>query len=686
MSLGLTAVGKLGLHICAWPLSRLAPSAPPVSTLTQTQSPATLCTLSRLLANLALDPLNIPRLQEVGVVRELSHSLFFQTASSDTACKLSILRAVRLLSSSSSCREEIRTSEGLPGLIDCLKSQDETVAESALHTLHVLLVDSDPDVIQVLATNAGLPCVVRLCSHSNSDVLRRAVEVLVCCAKASEGRVSLSNAGGVECLLQQLDKLDPSCDLFPPIATALCASCRDVLGRQHMRDSGGLERLIQMLSNSELASLHGDILSALVCYYFDEHSLKFMVKGLGLLKALTYQLQQMATCRAGHLEGGGKEGEGERCGKQVEGRRGKMEEGEVEKVDKEKTREDTTTTIQVSVGAEYNSPSPSTSHNDSPALSGFDANTSPDRSSPVAPPPSSESREEETSSGNQGSSPPSWSSPSCPSSLSPSPPDETHPLAKRRRLCSEVEFAHPMPANFLDSLLSSPSPYQTPSRQPEAPLVPDHSPSLESHVVQLLSRVSHLRDCLCHLASCELLQALLAYFLSSPSSFNTHIFKTLSRVFANPHCFQEVIGCRIASKLYEQLYLTPPPSASIDTCTLFSDEFDLSSPVHTLPSPTYMYLPFSHRPSLASTPPPLSCSGAGLGHMCQELLSRLSHVGESPYGQGVLAHLLLAGDDRDKAASALAAPLLCRCIHDNCVWPFRLLSPPPTGCHEYASD
>ena len=289
---------------------------------------------------------------------------------------------------------------------------------------------------------------------------------------------------------------------------------------------------------------------------------------------------------------------------------------------------------------------------------------------------SSESREEDTSSSNQrgcdgphqdpshsSPSPPSWSSPSCPSSLSPSPPDIPHPLAKRRRLCSEVEFAHPMPANFLDSLLSSPSPYQTPSRQPDAPPVPNRSPSLESHVVQLLSRVSHLRDCLCHLASREMLQALLAYFLSSSSSLNTHIFKTLSRVSANPHCFQELISCHIPSKLYEQLYLTPTSSsASLDTSTLFSDEYDLSSPVYSLPSPTYTYPLLSHRPSLASTPPPLSSSGAGLGQMCQELLCRLSQVGESPYGQGVLAHLLLAGDYKDKAASALAAPLLCRCV------------------------
>lgn len=647
-----------------------------MAVLTQSHSPATLCTVFRLLANLALDAQNIPRLLEVGVVRELSHALFFQTGL-DSACKLSIVRAVRLLSSSARCREEFKMSEGLPGLIDCLKSAEEKVAVSTLHSLHILLLGRDPDVIQALAANAGLPQVVRLCSHCDSDVARWAVEILVSCAKASEGRVGLSSAGGVECLLQQLEKLESTSDLFPAVATALCASCRDVLGRQRMRDSGGLERLIQMLLSSDLALLHGDILSALVCYYFDEHSLKFMVKRLGLLRALTYHLQQMTVQPSNQAEGGEGEEEGVRSVEQVKGDRieaisdESYSEASMEseqEVGKEKTREETTVTpvCEDLESAEYSSPSPTSSgsaHNDSPMPSGFDMATSSGRNSPLR---SSESREDASSS-NQGScdpppssnhspSPLTWSSPSRPSSLSPSPPEEAQPQAKRQRLCSEVDFARPMPANFLDSLLSSPSPYQTPPRQPEPPLAPNHSPSLESQVVQLLSRVSHLRDCLSHLASRELLLAMLTCFLSSSSTV-THIFKTLSRVFASPHCFQEVINCLIPSKLYEQLYLTPACSpVSLDTSTLFSDELDLSSPVHTLPSPPS----FAPRPSLSSTPPPLPRSTAGLGHMCQELLSRLSRVGESPYGQGVLAHLLLTGEEKDKEASALAAPLLCR--------------------------
>ena len=591
--------------------------------------------MARLIANLALNPHNIPRLLEVGMVRELSHTLFFQTAS-DSASRLSVLRALRVLGGGDArCREEMKTSEGVPGLVDCLKSTDAPVSESALQTLHVLLQDRDMDIVQGLVSGKALSQVVRLCGHRERGVAERAVEVLVWCAGVSEGRVGLNSAGGVECLLGQLDSLDPtssssssSSSLFPAVVSALCASCRDVLGRQRMKDSGGLDRLIQMLSSAQQASLHPDILSALVCYYFDEHSLKFMVKGLGLLRALAYHLHQMTR----PLE--------------------------------EVREDDTTGSVEngLSESPECSPPSCQSSCKDSPVLSGFETAASRGSSSPLQPQTTSPSQGEDSltsgsppssppsSPSSPPSSPPSWSSPSCPSSFSSSG-------APRPRLSTDLDFSHPMPANFIDSLLSSPSPYSTPCRKPGTPLPPDHPPaSLESHVVQLLSRVSHLRDCLPHLASPDLLLAMLGCFLSSPSfSRHTHIFKTLARVFSSPHCFQVVISCFVPSRLQQQLALTPPSSPPSTSSTI-TDLLDLPSPLPTLSSP-----PSLSSPTLCHTP------SHTLGYMCRELLSHLSRVGQSPYGQGVLAHLLLAGEDRDKTASALAAPLLCRYYYrDDC--------------------
>lgn len=44
--------------------------------------------------------------------------------------------------------------------------------------------------------------------------------------------------------------------------------------------------------------------------------------------------------------------------------------------------------------------------------------------------------------------------------------------------------------------------------------------------------------------------------------------------------------------------------------------------------------------------------------LCVQLLEKLSRVAESPYGQGVIAHMLLRGDNRDVMAGSLGLILL----------------------------
>lgn len=44
----------------------------------------------------------------------------------------------------------------------------------------------------------------------------------------------------------------------------------------------------------------------------------------------------------------------------------------------------------------------------------------------------------------------------------------------------------------------------------------------------------------------------------------------------------------------------------------------------------------------------------------EALLMNLCVQAESPFGMGVLTHMLLSGCESDQAASALALPLICR--------------------------
>lgn len=230
-----------------------------------------------------------------------------------------------------------------------------------------------------------------------------------------------------------------------------------------------------------------------------------------------------------------------------------------------------------------------------------------------------------------------------------------------------------MPANFLDSLLSSPSPYQ-PHPKLESPLTADASPGLESQLVLLLSRISHLRDCLTYLAVPEVLTTILSfYFLSEVP--NVHAFKVLTRVFMNPHCFQDCIKSLIPTTIHKHLTLPVSTSSFSGPNYRGSPYQDLANQLEFSISSSpvdYRRNSIGDSPSHPSyhSPPPISplvtpaseyqSSPVARHRMSQELLERLAKVAESPYGQGVLAHLLLRGEEEERRASALALPLLIR--------------------------
>ena len=622
----------------------------------------TLNTSSRVLANLALDESSIDVLLGEGVLAELSGTLV--GGGVDGGCKQSVLRAIRLFSSSSDCRDELKNNDGIVPIIDCLKSDTEEVALAALHVVEVLTADGDPDFIQPLCSNGAIPYIVKHCACLKPNVTGKAVTVLLNCAKNSDGRVALSSAGGIEALVGHLASCDLPSAVFEKVIRMLCACCRDVLSRQRLRDCGGLEKLIEMLSKPETISLHGDILSALICYYFDENTLKFMVKRLCLLKVLTHHLQGMtrrilntASKHDGNLDQGDVDVEREG------GEEGNSEDACAAASDiiSESSRENSENREGCDSPRCSESISESSCESDHCSLvssincSSLDSSPSLDASS------TGDGRASVEVGGAEAAVLLSTAVPAETANHGQTDSCATPPALKRPCLQLDIEASTPMPANFIDSLLSSPSPYQRQHRL-ESPLTADFGVPIESQVVLLLSRVSHLRDCLTNLAVPDVLLTILKYFASCEPP-NIHVFKVLIRVFTNPHCFQDLIRSLVPSRIYEHLSIP----ADVPSVSGILDEPYLGGSVSShLPSPSDMALQNGHSQScpglspLLGSPVLLPNSSQVFHGMCYELLERLSKVAESPYGQGVLAHLLLRGETSEKQASCLALPLLCR--------------------------
>ena len=539
----------------------------------------TVGTTARVLANLSLDRPNLSRLHDHSVVGQLCRLL--SQGEMDIHCRKNVVRAMRLLCRSGEGLEEMKQSEGLPLLLDALKSDNVELAVGAIQALEVVSTLGDPEMLQQLCSKEIMQVVVRYCGNSKDKVKRSAVNVLLKSSKLLDGRIALSSAGGVEALVTYLDTVDKVSEIFHEVVCALCTCCRDVISRQHLRDCGGLDKLITMLADHTHRRLHGNMMAALVCYYFDETTLKLMVMKMRLLQTLTYHLQKMTS----HQEASRQQPQSE-SGK---------EDQEVMSPPEPKAEMGMDTT-EMSTEREAET---SGSCQMSMEIAKAEASSSYQIQETEAAESLSES--EKTS----------------PSDAECSPP--------RKRLRLDLETTDSPSSeksgscSFLDSLLSSSRNFSPKSHPPpSSPLLGDGKSTFESQVILMVSRMSHMKDCLVFLSYTETLLSILNFFLSSRPP-NMHVFKVLTRVFMSPHCFQNCVLGMVPSKIHETIRLLDlPPSLS-------SDKSDVE-----------------------------------LVGLCRNLLEHISKNAESPYGQGALAHLLLRGNEKERQASCLSMPLLCK--------------------------
>lgn len=694
----------------------------------------------------------------LAIVRDLTRIL--QTCQ-DSCCLQSVIRTVKMLGKDHEVREELRMCESLLAVVSCLRREEKPVKEAALDTLESFFVSSEPEFLQMLwlpSGNEGLSLVsAHACDiglHGTSCQMQ-AVNVLIECSKHYDGKAALSRAGGIEALVRFLSLTDKSEVIHDEVVNALCMCCRDVHGRQKLRDSGGLQFLITMLRDCSHAILHDDILSALVCYYFDENTLRFMVRMFSLMRSLVFHLERMArketefsfnvlqdldsyrpadnvpivdvsTPNSFALEMaeiGSDIGVAEcpdmddtQCSgvsSQSHHHSFKLDSGKLSSSPVSRSASSLSCSsghpwssgessrslssepqpLKTLISVTTNSPIDSKMKVDAIDVLGLD----PSRLMPSSPKPTlnrsclldsgispSFSPEFSSISSSQtNASPHCWSSSSVSSGESEDEQEvedqenkilsslphragismgPTTPLSLPRSIVTvDLESSTPMPTNFIDSLLSSPNYYENrqSNRQEIANPFCDGNSTTGTKVLFLLSRISHLRDCQPVLASPEVLPAILDYFYANDPP-DIHCFKVMSRVFSNPHCFQDCVLNLTPSRVFGHLSCTPDHRTTSDlatkpeTLTAFSSTSNLGAQSPSAWSPSG-FLPSPVATDAYGHPlvPPIE-------DLSRQLFEKLARVAESPYGQGVIAHALLRGDLKHVQASSLAMTLLYR--------------------------
>lgn len=160
------------------------------------------------------------------------------------------------------------------------------------------LFSCSEEATRQLVSEGAIESVVALTSHTDSiDIVGAAASLLLSIASdAPRLRPYLGRAGAVEYFIHRSDELitsDGSSLHKYRVIDALCQCCRDANNRIKVREQGGLSVLTELLSNHKLTNIHDRIISALVCFLYDDASIAVLLQ-TPLVPTLVLHLYRVA--------------------------------------------------------------------------------------------------------------------------------------------------------------------------------------------------------------------------------------------------------------------------------------------------------------------------------------------------------------------------------------------------------
>ncbi|XP_026539301.1 armadillo repeat-containing protein 5 [Notechis scutatus] len=214
----------------------------------------------------------------------------------------------------------------------------------------------------------------------------------------------------------------------------------------------------------------------------------------------------------------------------------------------------------------------------------------------------------------------------------PTSPEEYKTSKRRAKLRSSLEQSTP-PYQGLFPLPEASSPWLSLALPLSfSPHLGDpdlHAP--EAPALLLLSRFSQAEDPSRSLVTPDTLQGLLRYVTGSPSP-SSRCLRLLHRLTCNPACLEAFVRSHGPSLIRSWLILGVSPEQAAAAITGEAGEEETSG----------------------------SGDPRRFKELGEALLMNLCVQAESPFGVGLLTHMLLSGCESDQAAAALALPLICR--------------------------
>jgi len=144
--------------------------------------------------------------------------------------------------------------------------------------LSLFCVSCSEEATRQLVSEAALESLVAMATHTDStDTVNTASYLLLSVASnAPSLRQYLGRSGAIEYFVHNLEE-EVTCDGTLThkyhMLNALCQCCRDANNRIKIREQGGLSVLTNVLSDDQLTRIHDRVISALVCFIYDDASI-----------------------------------------------------------------------------------------------------------------------------------------------------------------------------------------------------------------------------------------------------------------------------------------------------------------------------------------------------------------------------------------------------------------------------
>lgn len=134
------------------------------------------------------------------------------------------------------------------------------------------------ELTRQLVHGENLSLLVEIAQRDNASLCKQAISLLLLAIKVPLLRPLVGNSGAIPFFIQSVkdDEFRPRGDTLR-FVNAMAISCQDVVNRCRVRESGGLELILQLLNRVDWARIHNRLISALVCFIYDESSLQVLL-------------------------------------------------------------------------------------------------------------------------------------------------------------------------------------------------------------------------------------------------------------------------------------------------------------------------------------------------------------------------------------------------------------------------